>query len=42
MFNTAAENVSVSFQVADGSNEVVVVFTDKSSGKKIIQFPARR
>jgi hypothetical protein len=40
MFNTAADNVSVSFQVAEGSNDVVVVFTDKTSGKKIIQFPS--
>ena len=40
MFNTASENVSVSFQIAPGSNEVVVVFTDKTSGKTIIQFPS--
>ncbi len=40
MFNTASENVSVSFQLAPGSNEVVVVFTDKTSGKTIIQFPS--
>jgi hypothetical protein len=40
LFNTAADNVAVSFQVAPGSNEVVVVFTDKTSGKTIIQFPS--
>ena len=40
LFNTAAENVSVSFQVAPGSSEVVVVFTDKTSGKTIVQFPS--
>ena len=40
LFNTASENVAVSFQVAQGSNEVVVVFTDKTSGKTIIQFPS--
>jgi FlaG protein len=40
LFNTAAENVTVSFQVAQGSNEVVVVFTDKTSGKTIVQFPS--
>lgn len=40
LFNTASENVAVSFQVAPGSNEVVVVFTDKTSGKTIIQFPS--
>jgi ABC-type sulfate transport system substrate-binding protein len=40
LFNTAAENVTVSFQVAAGSNEVVVVFTDKTSGKTIVQFPS--
>ena len=40
LFNTASENVSVSFQVAQDSDEVVVVFTDKTSGKTIIQFPS--
>lgn len=41
LFNTAAENVAVSFQVAQGTQgEVVVVFSDKTSGKTIVQFPS--
>jgi hypothetical protein len=40
MFNTAAENVQVSFQVDASSKDVVIVFTDKTSGKTIVQFPS--
>jgi uncharacterized FlaG/YvyC family protein len=41
LFNTAEDNVSVSFQIQPGSSEVVTVFTDKSTGKEIIQFPSQ-
>lgn len=40
MFDLAADTVSVSFQVARDSNQVVVVFTDKASGKTIAQVPS--
>jgi uncharacterized FlaG/YvyC family protein len=39
LFNANEQNVEVSFQVQD--HEVVTVFTDKSSGKEIIQFPSK-
>ena len=39
LFNAAEQNVSVSFQVA-GPNEIVTVFTDKTTGKVIVQFPS--
>jgi hypothetical protein len=41
LFNTAASNVSVSFQVSTNPDEVVTVFTDKATGKEIIQFPSQ-
>ncbi len=41
MFNTAEANVQVSFQVLHDPDEVVTVFTDKSTGKEIIQFPSQ-
>ena len=41
LFNTAAQNVSVSFQVTTNPDEVVTVFTDKATGKEIIQFPSQ-
>jgi uncharacterized FlaG/YvyC family protein len=41
LFNTAAANVSVSFQVSTNPDEVVTVFTDKATGKEIIQFPSQ-
>jgi len=41
LFNTAAANVSVSFQVTTNPDEVVTVFTDKATGKEIIQFPSQ-
>ena len=40
LFNAAEQNVSVSFRVEQGSNEIVTVFTDKESGKVIVQFPS--
>jgi uncharacterized FlaG/YvyC family protein len=39
LFNASEENVEVSFQVQ--RHEVVTVFTDKSTGKEIIQFPSK-
>ena len=41
LFNTSAANVQVSFQVLHDPDEVVTVFTDKSTGKEIIQFPSQ-
>ena len=41
LFNAQAQNVEVSFQVVDHPNEIVIVFTDKSTGKEIIQFPSQ-
>ena len=41
LFNAAENNVAVSFQVLHNPDEVVTVFTDKSTGKEIIQFPSQ-
>ena len=41
LFNASAANVPVSFQVLHNPDEVVTVFTDKSTGKEIIQFPSQ-
>ncbi|MGA2394114.1 MAG: flagellar protein FlaG [Candidatus Lustribacter sp.] len=41
LFNAAEANVEVSFQVLTNPDEVVTVFTDKSTGKEIIQFPSQ-
>lgn len=41
LFNASAANVTVSFQVLHDPDEVVTVFTDKSTGKEIIQFPSQ-
>ena len=41
LFNTSASNVAVSFQVTTDPDEVVTVFTDKATGKEIIQFPSQ-
>jgi uncharacterized FlaG/YvyC family protein len=41
LFNAAAQNVQVSFQVSTDPDEVITVFTDKSTGKEIIQFPSK-
>jgi FlaG protein len=40
LFNTQEQNVSVSFKVESDPNEIVTVFTDKSTGKVIVQFPS--
>lgn len=39
LFNASASGVGVSFQVQ--GHDVVTVFTDKSTGKEIIQFPSK-
>jgi uncharacterized FlaG/YvyC family protein len=41
LFNASAQNVQVSFQVSTDPDEVVTVFTDRSTGKEIIQFPSQ-
>jgi hypothetical protein len=41
LFNSAAQNVEVSFQVLHNPDEVVTVFTDRATGKEIIQFPSQ-
>jgi uncharacterized FlaG/YvyC family protein len=41
LFNASEDNVTVSFQVTSDPDEVVTVFTDKSTGKEIIQFPSQ-
>jgi hypothetical protein len=41
LFNARESNVQVSFQVTTDPDEVVTVFTDKSTGKEIIQFPSQ-
>ncbi len=41
LFNAAESDVQVSFQVLTNPDEVVTVFTDKSTGKEIIQFPSQ-
>jgi flagellar protein FlaG len=40
LFNTQEQNVSVSYQVEQDPNEIVTVFTDKQTGKVIVQFPS--
>jgi hypothetical protein len=40
LFKAQAQNVSVSFRAEPGVNEIVTVFTDKESGKVIVQFPS--
>jgi hypothetical protein len=40
LFNTQEQNISVSFQVETDPNEIVTVFTDKTTGKVIVQFPS--
>jgi uncharacterized FlaG/YvyC family protein len=41
LFNAQEQNVAVSFQVTTNPDEVVTVFTDKSTGKEIVQFPSQ-
>jgi flagellar protein FlaG len=40
LFNAQEQNISVSFQIEQDPNEVVTVFTDKQTGKVIVQFPS--
>jgi hypothetical protein len=40
LFNAQEQNVSVSFHVEKATNEIVTVFTDKQTGKVIVQFPS--
>jgi len=41
LFNTSEQNVEVSFQISHNPDEVVTVFTDRATGKEIIQFPSQ-
>jgi uncharacterized FlaG/YvyC family protein len=40
LFNSQEQNISVSFQIEQDPNEIVTVFTDKQTGKVIVQFPS--
>lgn len=40
LYNAPEQNVSVSFQFQQGVNEIVTVFTDKTTGKVLVQFPS--
>ena len=40
LYNAQEQNVSVSFQISQNPNEIVTVFTDKQTGKVIVQFPS--
>jgi uncharacterized FlaG/YvyC family protein len=41
LFNTSEQNVEVSFQIAHNPDEIVTVFTDRATGKEIVQFPSQ-
>jgi uncharacterized FlaG/YvyC family protein len=41
LFSAAEQNVEVSFQVLHNPDEVVTVFTDRTTGKEIVQFPSQ-
>lgn len=40
LFNVQEQNISVSYRVEQDPNEIVTVFTDKQTGKVIVQFPS--
>jgi hypothetical protein len=40
LYNAQEQNISVSFQIEQNPNEIVTVFTDKQTGKVIVQFPS--
>jgi uncharacterized FlaG/YvyC family protein len=40
LYNAQEQNVTVSFQIEQNPNEIVTVFTDKHTGKVIVQFPS--
>ena len=40
LYNLQQQNITVSFQIEQNPNEIVTVFTDKQTGKVIVQFPS--
>ncbi len=40
LYNVQQQNITVSFQIEQNPNEIVTVFTDKQTGKVIVQFPS--
>ena len=40
LYNISQQNIAVSFQIEQDPNEIVTVFTDKQTGKVIVQFPS--
>jgi hypothetical protein len=40
LYNVQQQNISVSFQIEQNPNEIVTVFTNKQTGKVIVQFPS--
>jgi flagellar protein FlaG len=40
LYNVQQQQISVSFQIEQNPNEIVTVFTDKQTGKVIVQFPS--
>jgi flagellar protein FlaG len=40
LYNVQEQNIAVSFQIEQNPNEIVTVFTDKQTGKVIVQFPS--
>jgi hypothetical protein len=40
LYNVQEQNVAVSFQIEQNPNEIVMVFTNKQTGKVIVQFPS--
>lgn len=40
LYGTPQQNIAVSFQFQPGVNEIVTVFTDKTTGKVLVQFPS--
>jgi len=40
LYNVQEQNITVSFQIEQNPNEIVTVFTNKQTGKVIVQFPS--
>jgi hypothetical protein len=40
LYNVQEQNIAVSFQIEQNPNEIVTVFTNKQTGKVIVQFPS--
>jgi flagellar protein FlaG len=40
LYNVQEQNIAVSFEIEQNPNEIVTVFTDKQTGKVIVQFPS--